>query len=67
MKRRMVAPLGKDRNEDPLKRALRKILFKQLQRKNENNQTTKLDQKFLTQDPSSSNDQPSYLMARKLV
>jgi len=27
----------------------------------------KMDQKFLTEDPGSWNDQPGYLMARKLV
>ena len=27
----------------------------------------KIDQKFLTEDPGSWNDQPGYLMARKLV
>ena len=73
MKRRMVAALDKDGDEDPPKRALRKDFSNNCLADFVTKNTRrfflkmKMDQKFLMKDPGSQNDQPGYLMARKLV
>ena len=73
MKRRVVAALDKDGDEDPPKGALRKDFSNNCLADFVTKNTRhfflkmKMDPKFLTEDPGSWNDQPSYLMARKLV
>jgi len=74
MKRQMVAAFDKDGDEDPPKRTLRKDFSKNCLADFVTKNTRrfflnmKMHQKFLTEDPNGSwNDQPGYLMARKLV
>jgi len=69
----MVAALDKDPGEETPKCAPRKDFsnncLADLITKNTHRffLKTKMDQKFLTEDLGSWNDQPGYLMARKLV
>jgi len=71
MKRRTVAALDKD--QDPPKGVLKKDFsnncLANFVTKNPRCffLKMKMDQKFLMEDPGSWNDQPGYLMARKLV
>ena len=74
MKRRMVAAFDKDGDEDPPKRALRKGFSKNCLADVVTDNICclflkmKMDQKCLMEDTNGSwNDQPGYLMARKLV
>ena len=73
MKQRMVAALDKDGNEDSPKYVLRKDFSNNcvadFVTKNTSHFFTKMiiDQKFLAVDPDSWNDEPGYLIARKLV
>jgi len=69
----MVAALDKDGDEDPPKRALRKDFSNNCLADFVTKSTRrfflkmKVDQKFLTENPGSWNNQPDYLVARKLV
>ena len=69
----MVAALDKDGNEDPPKCTLRKDFSNYCladfvaKSKGHFCLKMKIDQKFLEEDPGSWNDQPGYLMTRKLV
>ena len=69
----MVAALDEDGDENPPKRTLRKEVSNNCLADFVTKNTRrfflkmKMDQKFLTEDSDSWNDQPGYLMARKLV
>ena len=73
MKRQMVAALDKHGDEDPPKRAVRNDFsnncLADFVTKNTRRFFTKIkmDEKFLTKNPGSWNNQPSYLMAKKLA
>jgi len=73
MKRRMVAALDKDGDEDSPKRALRKDFSNNYLADFVTKSTRrfflkmKMDQKLLMEDSGLWNDQPGYLITRKLV